>query len=159
MKNRNPKYAGALLIIVYVIIAVGLAGWLIYRFNYEGWSDNMSAWLAVVLVFLPVSGRFVFIKRRKAVANAVYAALPEVKISAKVFSKQQNIVTNHFPDQVVSEYSITFELHNGRRLIFPINKMQYGLWAENDEGDLIYKENDKYVFLINFQPCTRLGDD
>ena len=58
MKNRNPKYAGALLIIVYVIIAVGLAGWLIYRFNYEGWSDNMSAWLAVVCFYRSVVDSF-----------------------------------------------------------------------------------------------------
>jgi hypothetical protein len=51
----------------------------------------------------------------------------------------------------VTNFFITFELNDGRRMNFSVDAGQFNLIIENDTGTLTYKEQGNLLLFIDFR--------
>ncbi len=70
-----------------------------------------------------------------------------MRAQARALSKTTEVVGRH----TVTNYYISFELEDGKRINVSANVDQYNIITENDTGLLVYKEADGKYFLSDFQ--------
>ena len=92
--------------------------------------------LIIFMIFMPEY------QRQKTLAHA-----PELRAQARALSKTTEVVGRH----TVTNYYISFELEDGKRINVSANVDQYNIITENDTGLLVYKEADGKYFLSDFQ--------
>lgn len=108
-------------------------------------------WTIFFTIIRKISNAIQTTQKTKIITNT-----PVSKVPAKVIFKSSATTSTHkhVSNTWLSVYdvlSITFEMQNGKRLVFPVTQEQYGLYLENDTGILTYKENDNQLIFINFE--------
>ncbi len=145
-KQRN--WLGYIFIALYILIFILLliSGLFLYNIGKIDIGKFLySASILWLVVMLPVTWVMVNNFRLK--------MLPNKKISAKVVQKGTISSIRHVGKTVSNKINptITFELSDGRlsTFIVPIDLFNYVF--ENESGILVYKEQGKYIYFVNFE--------
>ena len=70
-------------------------------------------------------------------------------VTAKVISKISQVVGDRFSTGTI--YHVSFDFPDGSRNSFSVNAVQYSVLVENEVGLLTYKQQEDYMFFVDFQ--------
>ncbi len=78
----------------------------------------------------------------------------ELTVAAKIVGKNTFINSEDRSIHSIRIYQtnlLTFELEDGKRIVFNVEPMIYSYYIEGDEGALTYETDSQYVSFISFK--------
>lgn len=100
-------------------------------------------WFCADIVIIPIILRKTWLR-----------ILPEKKELATLIFKHEEGRHAYFSNGTKSttiKCFFTFELLNGTRKVFNVKSKQFNSFFENESGILVYKEQGKHIYFVNFE--------